>query len=361
MKKIAAITCYFDPDYVRARTLRAALASLPDIKIIVVKNRHKGGLRYPEIVWKIWQTKRREKPDAYLLTFRGQEILPLVLLLAGRKPVWFDEFIVPIAYATGEQHQKSFAIMVKHALARLATPLYKNWLKHCRAILADTQRHAEVSARSAHMNMRKYLAVPVGTDEKLFTPVTGKRSENDRFTVFYYSTGMQPLHGIPTVLEAAKALADKPEIEFYFLGGKEPMRRAVMQAQAEGANVRYDAWLPFDQLPKVMQEAGVCLGGPFGGTPQAMNVVTGKTYQMLACAAPVIIGASQATEEYFTNKENALIVPQADAKALRKAVLWACQHQTELAEIGQKGRKLYERQFSTVAIARRLQPLVDAL
>lgn len=358
--KIAVITCYFDPDYVRARTLRAALRTIPGVKVIVCKNTRKGMLRYPEMLWKIWQLKRQSKPDVYLLTFRGQEILPYVLLLAGKKPIWFDEFIVPIAYATGEKHKKSFAIKVKHFLARISVPLYKRWLRRCSAILADTAAHAELSARAAHMNLSTYTAVPVGADEKLFVPPT-KVIEKSKFQVFYYSSGMQPLHGIPLVLEAATQLRVNEDIEFVLVGGKKPMEAAVRAAQNQGARIRYERWVPFEQLVTTIYQSSLCIGGPFGNTQQAQHVITGKTYQFLACQAPVLVGASEATSEYFVDKENALVIPQGDAAAIAKVINWAYKHPEELQTIALRGRKLYEKQFSTAAIAKLLKPLVDAV
>src|SRR5581483_5008721 len=101
-KTIAVITCYHDPDYVRARTLRAALDRLDDVRLVIVKNRHRGLLRYPEVIRQVRRLQRQQTIDAYLLTFRGQEILPLMLRLACRTPLIFDEFIVPLAYATEE-------------------------------------------------------------------------------------------------------------------------------------------------------------------------------------------------------------------------------------------------------------------
>ena len=46
MKKVCVITCYKQPDYVRAVTLRAAVVANPGAKLLVVKNSHKGALRY---------------------------------------------------------------------------------------------------------------------------------------------------------------------------------------------------------------------------------------------------------------------------------------------------------------------------
>ena len=358
--KIAAITCYHDPDYVRARSLRAGLQQIAGVQTIVVKNSHTGLLRYPEVLWALWKVKREQRPDAYLLTFRGQEILPFVLLIAGKKPVWFDEFIVPGAYARGEHHKRTPAILVKHALARVSEPLYNWWLHRCKAILADTQAHAEVSAKAARLNLSKYTAIPVGVDEKLFKPGAAK-PDSETFQVFYYSTGMQPLHGIDTVLAAAELLKDNEHIQFLLVGGKRPMRLKVEEAVKNGARAHYVSWIPFADLPGVMRSSGICLGGPFGNTPQANHVVTGKTYQMIASGAPVIVGASVATSEYFVNEKNALVVPQADPEALAKAIVWASEHPHDLAEIAENGRKLFEKEFSTQAIARRLQPLIDAI
>ena len=357
--KIAVITCYFDPDYVRARTLRAALANIPGVKTVIVKNRHKGLLRYPEMLRKIYRLRGREKPDVYLLTFRGQEILPFVLWVAGKKPVWFDEFIVPIAYATNEKHHASFAIHVKHFLARVSVPLYKGWMRRCSVILADTRAHAELSAKAAHMNLSKYVAVPVGADEDLFTPGPHEPA-GDTFQVFYYSSGMQPLHGIPVVLDAAVRLAEEKNIEFVIAGGKKPMKQAVEAAQAAGARIRYERWIPFDALIRTIRSSGLCLGGPFGNTTQAQHVITGKTYQFLAAAAPTLIGRSEASQEFFVDKENALVVNQGSSDDLVRGIRWAYKHPEELRVISENGRKLYEKQFSTAAIASLLKPLVDA-
>lgn len=356
--KIAVITCYFDPDYVRSRTLRAALKTMPDIKMVVLKNTHKGMLRYPEMLWKILRLRFQEKPDVYLLTFRGQEILQWVLWVAGKKPVVFDEFIIPILSATNENHAKTLTKRVHRLLAKASVPLYRHWLRRCRFILADTQAHAELSARTSDMNLRKYVALPVGADETLFKPATPKQS--DVFEVFYYGN-MLPHQGLDTMLEAMDALKDHEDIRFHVVGGKKTMQGRIKAAIQNGANIQYEAWLPFNALPAAMHAASLCLGGHFGDSQQAHHTIPGKVYQMLACQSPVVVGASIATEEFFKDKQNALVIQQGDVQAIVNSILWAKEHPRELATIAEKGRKLYEKEFSTTAIARRLQPLVDAL
>jgi glycosyltransferase involved in cell wall biosynthesis len=345
---IAVITCYFDPRYVRGQVIRSALAGVDDLEVIDVINTRTGLVRYAQITWRLLRMRRRTRPDAYLLTFRGQEILPLVLALAGRRPVIFDEFIVPIAYATGESHRRSAAIIVKHALARISAPLYARWLRRCRLILADTTRHAALSSEVSGVPRSHYRVLPVGADESVFSPAAlpPRDSRGDVFTVLYYGN-MLPLHGLDVVLAAAEALRDRADIRFALIGGGEPTAEAIAASSARGARIESVPWLPLDELPTRIAAAGVCLGGPFGGTPQGMNVVTGKTYQFLACAAPVIVGRNDVADEVFTDGDDALLVPQGDSQALADAIEWAADHPTELGRIAKAGRRLYDKRFSS--------------
>ncbi len=122
-KHIAIITCYHDPDYIRSRTLRAAFRLQPDVVVHEIKNSSTGILRYPQVLWLLWKLRRQQQLDALLLTFRGQELLPFVLLLAGKTPVWFDEFVPP-SYALTEPYRKSLKKFIRKAIVRLAQPLY---------------------------------------------------------------------------------------------------------------------------------------------------------------------------------------------------------------------------------------------
>ncbi|MFZ1484284.1 MAG: hypothetical protein WAS36_04710, partial [Candidatus Saccharimonadales bacterium] len=149
---ILVVSCYHDVDYVRAKTLREGVKKIPGVHMVPIRNTRKNLLRYPEVLLQLYKAKKEHKPAAILLTFRGQEILPLVLLLAWKTPVIFDEFIVPIAYATHEKHARSFKTSLYHTLARLGTPLYNYCLKRCKTILSDTKAHAELGARASHSN-----------------------------------------------------------------------------------------------------------------------------------------------------------------------------------------------------------------
>ncbi|HET7060048.1 MAG TPA: glycosyltransferase [Candidatus Saccharimonadales bacterium] len=352
--KIAVVTCYKHNDYERARALRTAVAACPGAEAVIVRNRHKGLLRYPEIALKLWRVRWFERPDAYVITFRGYEILLLMALTFVRKPVIFDELVNFTEW------------MVEHGRLRTGSipyRLFRRWnqwmVKRCRFILADTDAHAKQSAILNMLSINRYKVIPVCADETIFHPDAGADGSQRPFTVLYYGT-MVALHGLDYVLQAALLLKDNPDIQFRLIVGKTGAARDCAKAAAAGARLSHEGWMPLEALPAAIHQAGVVLGGPFGNTPQSQSVITGKTYQALACAAPVLIGKNQVSED-FKDKQNCLVVSQANPRALAEAVVWAAAHPKELVRIGVAGRDLYETRFSQKIVNGLVQEIVETL
>jgi glycosyltransferase involved in cell wall biosynthesis len=344
--KIAIVTCYDQQDYVRGRVLKAALAKLPDVELIIIRNDNKGLARYIEVPFKILKARFRDKPDVYLINFRGYEMMLYMTYTLVRKPIIFDEMINFTEW------------MDEHAVIKPGTFRYKlfrwwyaSWAKRARVILADTDAHAHYSAQLNKFKLSTYYSIPVGTDETVFYPRTVEKPKGGDFTVFYYGH-MLPLHGLKYVLEAADLLRTHENITFRFVGGKQSTVDMIEAAIAGGANITHEKWVPFEELPQAALEAGLTLGGPFGNTTQSQYVITGKTYQFMSAGAPVLIGNNKVSEG-FTDKLNCLLVPQADPQAIATAVVWASEHPKELKKIASEGHKLYQKHFS--------QKVVDGL
>lgn len=345
---IAIITCYKQPDYVRAVSLRQGLRESGVFKdVIVIKNRHTNVLRYVDVLLSLLKVRVTKNPDVYLLTFRGYEILPLVLMIAIGKKVVYDEFINPYEWFVYEHHKFADGSVPAKFLRALYT-----WMgKRVTTILTDTPSHAAYSANLMSLPVKKYASIPVSTDENTFKPIATK--PHKKFRVLYYGN-MLPLHGLQYVLEAAVKLADDKDIVFHFVGGKADAQAMVQSATEQCANIEYDAWIPYEKLPETFAISDLCLGGPFGGTVQSQFVVTGKTYQFLAAARPVVVGANKESH-VFTDKQDALIVPEKSADALVDAIVWAKNHPKELAALAKQGRSLYEQDFSNQRVATDLQ------
>ena len=349
MKKVCLITCYKQPDYIRAKTLRTAIGDIKDVELIVVKNKHTGLWRYVEVVGKLIAVRLTKHPDTYFLTFRGYEMLPITRLLTLGKPLIFDEFINLMEWVIDEHHK----IKQKSLLAKFLYGNYRFWLKKVQLITTDTMSHAKYSANLMRLPIDKYVPLIVSTDEQTFGGAkVATRRHKGPFRVFYYGN-MLPLHGIEVVLQAMHDLKGR-DIELQLIGGNSKIQQLVKQAKSDGVKVNYKTWVSFADLPSYMQLADVCLGGPFGDTIQSQFVITGKTYQLLQMGRPVIIGQNLESE-LFTDKLDSLIIRQNNADSLAGAILWAKNHPSELKKIGQNGRKLYQEKLSNHKLSEQLR------
>ncbi len=356
--KVAIISCSPFIDYVRAQTLRNGFSKCDDTEIIVIKNENKDFSRYLEVLRKLINTRFRDKPDVYVLTFRGYEILAAVLLIAGNKPVIFDEFINPIEWLIYEHHR----VAPDSILAKLFIRFYRFLSRRCTLILADTKVHAEYSASLNNLSLEKYQVVPVGTDEDLFHPAkpTKRITNKSKFSVFYYGQLMTPLHGLSYVLEASVKLKKIDDIEFYIVGGDSDIKNDIQVAQNLGANIKYKDWIEYKKLPNEIWKSDLCLGGPFGATVQSQMVVTGKTCQFLASAKPTIIGQNK-IKNIFYDEKNCLITKQGSGQSIANKILWAYKNKNHLSIIAKNGKRAYEENFSSKVIIAECQAILSKI
>lgn len=355
--KICYVLSYYSPEYVRTRVLITALRSMPSVALFEARNTSVGFLRYFETLWRLLRIRIRHNPDVYLIGFRGHEIVfPALLIIGSRKRIIFDEFVSPYDSLVYERQELS----VNSPLARIVYALEKWILKNANILLTDAAAQAAHYARLFSIDLGKFVPIPVGVDGSYFNP-TGRCHDyaTEDFVVFTYATFL-PLHGIDIVLQAAKQLEDLP-IRLVIAGG----RRAQMAAFRERIreldldNIDHIPWIDFDALPDYIRGAQVCLGGPFGNTPQANRVITGKTVQFLACGKATIIGESEETL-VFVDRYDCILVPQGDAVALASAIRWAFVHKNELPELGRNARRKFEKCFSQDSIRRHLEVVLKA-
>ena len=148
----------------------------------------------------------------------------------------------------------------------------------------------------------------VGAEERVFRPVW---RPPDRFHALFVGK-LIPLHGLETILEAARLA---PEIPFRIVGSGqlEPLLRDAP------ANVERVPWLEYERLPEELGRAG-CALGIFGTGDKAQRVIPNKAFQALACETPLVTADTPAARELLEHERSALLVPPGDAEALAAAV-----------------------------------------
>ena len=248
------------------------------------------------------------------------------------------------------------------AFAPMMRWLERSILRNADLILTDTSAHIDFYADQFGLSRANLLALPVGALEIAETSGQAVQPHpQSPFSVLFYGS-MLPLHGIDTIVAAAARLTDLP-IRFDFVGGSQKQAQNLHQLcrQHGITHYTYRRWVPLEDLVKSdIPHADLCLGGPFGGTPQARRVVTSKTSQALALGKATVIRATDA-DLGFIDKHNCLLVAQADPAALAQALRWAYAQRDELSKIGERGRQLYRQKLSVDAIAQQLCPALCAL
>lgn len=353
--KVAYVLSYKQPDYIRTRFLLQSIKKLPRVELFTAINSSSGVLRYLQTIMKLLRIRLLVRPDVYVLGFRGTEIYWLVRLITFGKPLIFDEFLNPYLWIV-EEHQK---IKPKWLIAPIISMYERFILRTADAILSDTNLHAKYSYENFGGDPKKFTTLYVGTDEEVWKPHKVDRDDK-KFKVFFYGTVL-PLHGFHVIVEAASMIKDKP-IEITLVGGankKAKMKKIIEDIKSRNlSNVIHLPWVNFHDLPRYVSEADLCLGGPFGGTPQAQKVITGKTFQFMSISKPVLIGRVD-EEVGFVDKVNCLIVDQASPSELAKAILWAYENRDKLDDIGKRAGELYWKRFSQEAQTNTLEKVIE--
>lgn len=352
--RLCYVHCYRAPHFIRTDAQLEALRECPEIEVRVIRNRHRGAFRYVELLLELWRSRRARHPDVYLLGFRGHEIFWLLWLFARPTPIVIDALMSPSFALIEERKAGAAGRALGFALLRLERQI----LKKADLVLTDTTAHARWYSERFGIPPESIVAIPVGA--RIIDPRLDAVAAFDGTTmhVLFYGSFL-PLHGIDVILEAAASVQDLP-FQFDFIGGSAANMRWLRKRCATLGIRRYThrRWVPFEDLSRHdIARTHICLGGPFGGTPQSQRVITTKTIQCIAQGKPTIIGAVSCNEG-FVDRVNCLIVPQRDPTALASALRWCYGHPEQLQQIGRHASRLYGERFSAPSIA---APLSAAL
>jgi len=334
-----------------------ALSKISNVKLTVIKNDHKGCVRYLETSLKLAIHRLRNVEHVYIIGFRGHETFWLLYPLIKHSKIIFDEFINIHDWLVNE-HQK---LSDESFLIRLIDR-YMNWIMNkSDLVLTDTEAHRMLTIEQLGVDENKIFAIPVGADESLFFP-RPKQWHSNSFEIMFYGN-MLPLHGTGHILEAIKLIADQ-NIHLTLIGGRGNSKMTQLITNFINDNrlestITHIPWVKYSELPHYIAKSDLCLGGPFGGTGQGRRVITGKTYQFISMGKPTVIGKIDKLT-LFKDTENSFIVGQGSALEINKGILRAL-HSKSLKQVGTNARLLYEENYSSKAISIKLNDLLSNL
>ncbi len=164
-------------------------------------------------------------------------------------------------------------------------------------VLADTPQNAAFWHERFGVPDARLRVVPVGAED-MFAQARPGGGPHDRFEVLFFGKYI-PLHGVETIVRAAKLLEPHSHIRVTMLGtGQQRSKVDALAAELDLTGVRFVDWVPYVDLPATIAAADVCLG-IFGTGDKAARVVPNKAYQAIAAGRPLITADTPAARRGY--------------------------------------------------------------
>lgn len=276
-------------------------------------------LSYPHLAWRL---ARAPRPDVILVGFPGFLDMLVAAPIARWRgiPLVWDMFMS--LYDTVVEDRK---LLCPGGLpARILYWLEKFALRRADLVFLDTRAHARRIEQLFNLGQGSIGAVWVGAETEHFHAISaGVKNAGRQFRdlrVLFYGQFI-PLHGIETIIHAARLTRDEP-VEWQLIGrGQEANRIKTLLAEQPLPKVRWDSWVDYGQLPQHIATVDVCLG-IFGTSDKAASVIPNKVFQIVAMGRPLITRDSPAIREMLDDAPPCIrLIPPADPTALAAAVL----------------------------------------
>ncbi len=313
---------------------------------------------HPSMLYRMIRTTGRilrapiKNVDLYFIGFFGQ---PLVFpaRLRWRGPLILDAFVS--AYDTLCFDRQ--VVRPNSLLGRLS--FYLDWVSTRLAdiVVVDTRSQALYFERMFNLPSPKMRVIYVGCDDDLFKPLNVPKPQTP--IVLFYGTFL-PLHGVDIIIQAANLLRSE-QILFRIIGqGQEYNRVFGLAKSLDVQNIEFIPWVPLTKLPEIINQATICLGGPFGCSDKARRVITSKTFQCLSAGRPTIVGDTPANRELFTHRENVWICPTGDPHALALSIKTLLDTPTLREKLGVEGRKIILQTCGNFMTTKAVHTVIEA-
>jgi glycosyltransferase involved in cell wall biosynthesis len=272
-------------------------------------------LRYPELAWRLLRAPR---PDVLLISYPGLVDVFVALAIARmrRIPIAWDVFLS--LYDTICEDRR---LVAPTSLAgKLLKATEKAAMRAADVIFMDTHAHARRIEHLFGLGDGRCGSVWVGAETEHFSPSPPMSRTDDRpLRVLFYGQFI-PLHGVDTIIQAARLLRNEP-IEWQVIGrGQVAPRIRAMLTEEPLPKLRWLEWVEYRQLKQFIAEADLCLG-IFGTSEKAASVIPNKVFQIVAAGRPVATRDSAAIRELLPDSPPyTYLVPAGDAAALAGAV-----------------------------------------
>ena len=288
---------------------------------------------------------RKGSFDAIIVGYPGHFDMPAARRIARGRPLVFNPLVSledTLVGDRGRYRPGSPGASVLRQIDRIA-------FRRADLVVADTAEHARFFAERYDLPRERVEVCLLGAEDRIFRP--GWQAPGTFHVLFVGK--LIPLHGLETILAAARIAHEIP----FRLVGSGQLDHLLDDLPA---NVTWERWVEYAELPAAFQAAG-CSLGIFGASGKARRVIPNKAYQALACGAPLVTGDTPAARELLSDEHDALLVPPGDPEALATAVRRLAAEPELARRLGEAGRTTYEAAASEEILGVRWRSLLEGL
>jgi glycosyltransferase involved in cell wall biosynthesis len=313
----------------------------------------RAALRYPALLFAFARVARAA--DVLLVPAFRHKDMPLASWLKGRRPLVFDPLV-----SRHDTLVRDWAIHSEGSRQARWNEWIDRWaLSLADRVLCDTWAHGRLY-EALGVPKHRLWRVPVGAEDVFFR--IGDPPDPGPVRVVYVG-GFLPLHGVPTVIEAAARLereaSSLPDFTIELVGeGIELERARRLAARCGLRRTTFRGPCPYHEAPRVLGEAHVVLGA-FGATAKAGRVIPHKVYQGLAAGRAVVTGDGSGLRELFEPGTHLIGVARDHADGLAAALKELISSPERRAALGARGRERATEVGSTERIGVELKRAIE--
>jgi putative colanic acid biosynthesis glycosyltransferase WcaI len=305
---------------------------------------------------------RAGRPDVVLAMTDPPVIAAAAALTARLRDVPFVYVVQDLFPQVGAELGK----IRNRTLIRSLEALNRSLRRRASAVVA-IGRDMAARLRALEVPERKLRIIPNWCDGSIVRPLDGPsklRSElnlDDRFVVMH-SGNVGFSQELDTLLDAATALRDDPEIHFLIVGDGAARPSLETKARARGlANVTFLGYRSKDELSDALGAADLHVVGLRRGLEGL--IVPSKMYGVMAAGKPFIASVDRRSEVALVVEETGcgIRLEPGDATQLASAIAELRHDEGRLAEMGRRGRSRLESEFERTRATGAYRDLLQSL
>lgn len=273
-------------------------------------------LCYPVLAWRLIRAPRA---DLILIGYPGilDVFIATPIARMRRMPVIWDVFLS--VYDTVCEDRR--LLRADGLAGRCLRWLEGAALRRVDLAFMDTQAHARRVETLFDLKEGQCDSVWVGVESRHFSrvPTSGRVTSRSTRVLFYGQ--FIPLHGVETIIHAARVLRNE-DVDWQLVGrGQQSENIRRMLTEDPLPRLHWTDWMEYSRLQQLIADADLCLG-IFGTSAKAASVIPNKVFQIVSTGRPLVTRDSPAIRELISPSPSCVYLVQAgNAEALAEAVL----------------------------------------